>query len=173
MRGRILRTEDCPFRRRVRRSVCSTALSDGRLYIDNSPSAEYQWAKESPFCFRALIPYARPKHHIFNEPLHIDYRRLKQRLFKRHCVISVERKICADTARIETDPLPICECVVGYSPEIGCAVPDITSLRVSALAVLGQVKTQRLIPLCFGYCGEAFGIFLAAHLAVDMDIDSI
>ena len=125
------------------------------------------------FAFEFGFRNARPEHHIFNEPLHIDYRRLEQRLFKRHCVIGVERKICADTARIEADPLPICECVVGYSPEIGYAAPYIASLRVSTLTVLGQVKAQRLITLCFGYCGEAFGIFLAAHLAVDMDIDFI
>lgn len=62
---------------------------------------------------------------------------------------------------------------IGYSLEIGYAAPYIASLRIRALAVLGQVKAQRLITLCFGYCGEAFGILLAAHLAVDMDIDSI
>ena len=77
------------------------ALIEWEIYIDSSPSAEYQRARGISFLLSSSDSVTPDQSIIFLTSRSIstigDW---NSAFFKRHCVIGVERKICADTARI-------------------------------------------------------------------------
>ena len=108
------------------------------------------------------------------KPFHIDYRRLKQALFKLPFRISVKRKIRTQTAGEKRNTAVACKSIVRNYIKIGYSVPHITSIAViRSLSVLRKVKAQRLKAVFFGDLCKALCVFLTAHLSVYVYIQPV